>query len=173
MVGLALVVAGCVAGADGPSPTDPHDFNTTTTLPVTTTTVSVETGLADFRDCMRERGVAMGEVTRDGLGRPRMADALRTVDLSDRSVLDALENCGARLAAGPLDSGSDPELGDLVQQSLQRFAECVRLEGVAEYPDPVRGFDGVGSPFPINRVPWNDPGLPGAVAICRETLAGG
>lgn len=140
-------------------------------MPVTTTTVSLEAGLASYRECMSEEGVAIGEIPLDGLGRPRLADALVDVDLSERSVLDALEVCGHHLSSGGLDSGHDPRLRALVQARLEEFAECVRLEGVEAYPDPVPSFDGVGSPFPVNRVPWTDPGLRVAVANCVSNLA--
>jgi len=172
-IGLTLALAGCVADADGPSPTDPHGFTTTTALRVATTTISTEIGLDRYRDCMASEGVVIGEIPRDGLGRPRIALALTDVDLSDRAVVDALETCGHHLASGALDSSSDPKLRDLVQDRLETFAECVRLEGVDDYPDPVPGFDGRGSPFPVNRVPWHDPLLPGAVAHCRTVGTGG
>ena len=159
-----------MAGAGGPSPTDPHAFTTTTTLAVTTTTIDVDTGLADYRDCLSAEGVSITEIPKDALGRPRMADAFASVDLSDRHVVDALETCGRHLSSGALDLSSDPDLQDLVQIRLERFADCVRLEGVDGFPDPVRDFDGRGSPFPVNRVPWADPGLPSAVSICSERL---
>lgn len=172
-VGLTLALTGCVADANGPSPTDPHGFTTTTTLGVTTTTIAIEVGLDRYRDCMATEGVEIGEIPRDGLGRPRIALALTGVDLSDRAVVDALEACGHHLASGALDSSADPKLRDLVQDRLEAFAECVRLEGVDDYPDPVPGFDGRGSPFPVNRVPWHDPLLPEAVAQCRADGSGG
>lgn len=119
---------------------------------------------------MGEAGVAVGEISLDGLGRPRMADALSGLDLSDRSVLDALEECGPHLSSGALDLGNDPDLRELVRTSLEEFARCVRLEGVADYPDPVPDFDGLGSPFAIDRIPWADPELSQAVAVCSELL---
>ena len=167
---LLLVLTGCVAEAGGPSPTEPHGHTTTTTLPTTTTTLTLEEGLAGYRNCLSERGVSIGEIPLDGLGRPRMATALTDVDLNDRTVLDALDACGHHLASGALDSSSDPELRALVEATLQDFAECVRKEGVIDYPDPAPGFDGVGSPFPVNRIPWTDPDLPAAVTVCSAGL---
>lgn len=159
-----------MAGAEGPSPTDPHGFTTTTTVPITTTTLTIEDGLAGFRTCLSGEGVGIGEIPLDGLGRPRMAAALAGLNLSERSVLDALEACGHHLASGALDLSSDPELRSMVQDRLESFADCVRLEGVVDYPDPIPDFDGLGAPFPVNRVPWTDPGLPGAVSACTSTL---
>lgn len=167
---LGLVLTGCVAGAGGPSPTDPHGFQLTTTLPPSTTTLSVEEGVEAYRSCLSEEGVTLGPVRFDTMGRPRMVEAIAVLDLSDRSVLDALENCGHLIASGPLDLTSDPELAARVREQLADFAECIRLEGVADYPDPVSGFDGVGSPFPANRIPWSDPDLVSAVEVCHRVL---
>jgi hypothetical protein len=169
---LALILSGCVAGADGPSPTDPHRGTTTTTMPATVTTVTIEEALSDFRECLRDRGVGVGRVRLDARGRPRLAEALRGLDMTDRNVLDALASCGQHLRAGALDLSSDPELRDLVQETLEELADCLRSWGVEEFPDPVPRFDGVGSPFPNSRIPWTDPDLADAVAACRGVATG-
>jgi hypothetical protein len=96
-----------------------------------------------------------------------LAEALGRVDLTDRAVLDALESCGRHLTNGPLDLSPDPELRDLMQNYLIELAECLRLWGVQDFPDPIPGFDGVGAPFPSNEIPWTDPNLPKAVRQCR------
>lgn len=174
VVVLGLALTGCLAGAGGPSPTDPNDLQPTTTLPpaTTTTTLSVEEGVEAYRSCLSEEGVTLGPVRLDTMGRPRMAEAMARLDLGDRSVIDALETCGHIIASGPLDLTSDPELAVRVREQLADFAECIRLEGVAGYPDPVSDFDGVGSPFPVNRIPWSDPDLVSAVETCRAVLGG-
>ena len=168
-VSFLVLATGCVAGADGPSPTDPLAVTTTTIPPTTTTSVTLEEALVDYRDCLAEHGVAMGPVTLDGRGRPRLALAMGGLDLSSREVMDALEACGPVLAAGALELDADPGLRDMVQASLEEFARCVRDHGV-DYPAPVPDFDGRGSPFPVNRIPWTDPGLAGAVSACSPTL---
>ncbi|HEU4894518.1 MAG TPA: hypothetical protein VFT85_01670 [Acidimicrobiia bacterium] len=165
---LVIVVAGCVAGADGPSPTDPHGLTTTTTLAETTVPLSPEESLAGYRECLANEGVDVSEIPLDALGRPRMADALKHLDLTERSVLDALEICGAELESGALALGDDPEMTELVQGALQNLVVCMRARGVEEFPEPVADFDGVGSPFPVNRIPWTDPDLPRAVLVCSD-----
>jgi len=165
---LALL-SGCVSGADGPSPTDPHGFATTGELP-TTTTVSIEAGLDNYQRCLSEQGVVVGEISLDGKGRPRMAAAMREVDFADAEVLDALEHCGPELSTGALGLEADPELRHLVVAELEAFAACIRSQGVPDYPDPVPGFNGVGAPYHLNRVPWTDPELPDAVTVCSSQL---
>jgi len=157
-----------VAGADGPSPTDPHGLTTTTTLTETTIALSPEESLAGYRECLSDEGTSVPDIPLDALGRPRMAEALKHLDLTERAVLDALESCGAELETGALELGPDPEMQDLVQAALQNLVVCLRERGVEDFPEPVVGFDGVGSPFPINRIPWTDGDLPEAVLACSD-----
>lgn len=127
--------------------------------------------MSAFADCMGAEGVDIGEIPMDGRGRPRMAVALAGVDLIDESVLGALETCGHWLSGGALDLTSDPELAAVMQESLVGLASCLRDRGVDRFPDPVPGFDGIGSPFPVERVPWTDPDLPDAVRGCALSLS--
>lgn len=167
---LSLSLLGCAASADGPSPTDPLLVTTTTTIPTTTTTVTLEEGLVDYRECLAARDISIDDIELDGLGRPRMSQAMRALDFSDRDVLEALHECGPELSSGALDLSPDPALRDLVQSGLEEYAECLRSEGVARYPDPFPGFNGLGSPFPVDRIPWTDPDLADAVSACSSRL---
>jgi len=166
---FVLALAGCVIGADAPSPTDPHGLTTTTSHEVTTSTQTRDEGLVAFQECMSGEGVDIPEIPRDALGRPRMALALQHLDLTDRVVLDALASCGEHLATGALDLGPDPEMQRLVQSTLHDLVVCLRARGVDDFPEPVPGYDGVGSPFPTNRIPWSDPDLPSAVRDCAAS----
>ncbi len=167
---LLLTLTGCLSIADGPSPTDPLSVTTTTVMAETITTVTLEQGLADYRGCLAERGVPIGEVQLDGRGRPRMALAMSELDFSDRVVLEALNACASELSNGALDLSADPALRDLVQSGLEDLAACLRRLGVDGYPDPVTRFDGLGSPYPVDRIPWSDPDLGPAVAACSRRL---
>jgi hypothetical protein len=42
--------------------------------------------------------------------------------------------------------------------------------GVEDFPDPVPGFIGIGSPYPIAEIPYSDPGFASAVTACRAAL---
>lgn len=169
---VLLALSGCLAEAEAPSPTDPHGFTTTTTQATTTSISPVEPSLTEFRDCMSERGAPVPEVPLDGLGRPRIGVVLDGLDLSRRQVLEALEECGGVLTTGALALEPDPEMRRVVQAQLEEFSRCVRAEGVAGFPDPVAGFDGIGSPYPAGRIPWAHPGLADAVTACRNVPFG-
>jgi hypothetical protein len=146
-------------------------MTTSTTIPTTTTTVSRDSGLEGYRICLLELGVAIGEIGLDGRGRPLMARAMAGLDLDDRLVRYAVDECALALATGALDLGADPELRVMVQATLGAFAVCIRDQGVPTFPDPVRSFDGIGAPFPLGEIPWSDVDLAGAVTVCRRSLA--
>lgn len=167
-----VVCCGCVASADAPSPTDPNGLTTGPSRALDTI-IALEEGLGGFRGCLADNGISIPEIRLDGLGRPRMAVALADLDLSERSVLDALSRCAPLLSTGALDLRADPELEEIVRSSLRALARCVRLGGVTGFPDPVPGFDGVGPAFPADRVPWADPLLAGAMAACASPMTGG
>lgn len=162
----AVLLTGCVATADGPSPTDPPGVTTTSTASTTSTTVDLGEGLGNYRECLSQQGVSIDEIALDARGRPRMADAMDDLDFTDRAVLEALNTCGPELATGALDLRPDPELQEMIQAGLDDLAECMRRRGVPAYPDPVEGFNGLGSPFPVERIPWTDPDLAEAVTAC-------
>lgn len=166
----ALCLAGCVSSADGPSPTEPHGI-TTTTLPLaTTTTLSFDDALTAYVDCLDSEGVTIDEITLDGLGRPRLADAMRGLDLSDRIVLVALERCGPILTSGALDLAADPRLRAEIVSNLHDLADCIRDLGIVDFPDPVPGFAGVGAPFQPGLIPWQDARLSDAVTVCMRDV---
>ena len=173
LVGLALLVTACVAAADGPSPTEPHEFTTLTVPTTTTTTVSSAQGLADYESCLRESGVEIGEIGYDGRDRPLLARAVDELDFGDPTVLEALDACAAELPTALLDLAPDPELRVLVMSSLSAFADCMREQGISGFPDPDPRFDGIGAPFPVNRVPWTDEHLSEAASLCSRDVLGG
>ncbi|HEU4318682.1 MAG TPA: hypothetical protein VFS66_01230 [Acidimicrobiia bacterium] len=161
-----LVLSACAAGADRPSPVEGEDPAPSSTTSSTTVPVA-PTSLSGYRECLAAEGVIIPEITFDGRGRPMMARAMTNIDLTDPAVGAALSRCSP-LIAGLLNTSADAELESLVQANLEEFAECVRDHGVAEFPDPVRRFEGVGEPFPSSRIPWTDPDLAGAVSVCNR-----
>jgi hypothetical protein len=168
----ALAVACLVACSDvplTPSPTDPPDRATTTTLPSTVTTVGAAEGAEQFAACMDDRGVDIGAVPIDAQGRPRLDLAMAGIPLDSVVVVDALDDCSEHLVTGAL-AMEDSPVRDAVVSSLTAFAQCMRTRGVPDFPDPVAGFHGVGFPFPVDEIPYEDPDLIAAIESCRERL---
>lgn len=168
---LALLTAACTAAPRQPSPTSPVS-TTTTVSRTTTTTLSAEDATTRFRSCLVDSGVPIDEIPLDSEGRPRLELALAGVDFSDPDAVEALTACSEYLAAGALDLSMWPQLQRDVQDRLAEFSDCVRTHGVAGFPDPVSSFTGVGGPFPLDEIPYDDPDLETAVASCRIRLTG-
>lgn len=145
----------------------------TTTVPATTTTtLSVEDATVAFHDCLGENGVVIPPIPFDSQGRPRLELAMIGVDFSDTESVQALTVCSAPLVGGALDLSVWPQLQENVQELLSDFSECVRSQGLLTFPDPVESFTGVGGPYPLDEIPFEDPGLESAVEICGSRLAG-
>ena len=171
-IGFTLVmvmVAACTPGPDVPSATAPPA--TTTTLPPTTTvTVMSDVAVDEFRSCLADRGLEIEEVPLDATGHPRLDLVMVTLDVSDPATADAVSTCSELLETGALDFGDDDVLRQQILEQLQEFSRCMVELGVEDFPDPVPGFVGVGSPFPVAEIPYSDPGFTTAVTACRQVL---
>jgi hypothetical protein len=170
--GLAIVTValamGCTTGSDGPSATNPPV--TTTTLPPTTVTVLSDVAIEEFRSCLAESGIEIEEVPIDATGHPRLDLVMVTLDFSDPVTAEAVSTCSAHLETGALDIGEDDVLRQRILSQLEEFSRCMVDLGVEDFPDPVPGFIGIGSPFPVAEIPYSDPGFATAVTACRQAL---
>lgn len=170
---MTAAVAACLPGpATAPSPTDPPESVTTTTISDTVTTIGAAEGVGLFADCMAERGLDIGPVPLDAQGRPRLDLALRGIDLSSREVTDALGRCSGHLVTGALGLEGSPVIRQEMLGLLAGFSQCVRDRGVPGFPDPVPGFHGIGFPYPVEEIPYEDPDLGAAVGVCRSRMSG-
>ncbi len=166
---VMVMVAACTPEADVPSATAPPA--TTTTLPPTTTvTVLSDVAVEEFRTCLADRGLEIEEVPLDATGHPRLDLVMVTLDFSDPATADAVSTCSELLETGALDFGDDDVLRRQILEQLEEFSRCMVELGVEDFPDPVPGFVGVGSPFPVAEIPYSDPGFATAVTACRQVL---
>jgi hypothetical protein len=165
----SLLIGGCTPNADAPSGTDVPG-TTTTTVPTTTTTVASAEAVNAFRVCLMENGVEVEEIPFDATGRPRLDFVLVTLDFSDPEVAAAVSACSEHLETGALDLGGEDALREAIIGHLTDFSECMIDLGVEGFPDPVPGFLGVGSPFPVAEIPYSDPDFADAAVVCRAAL---
>jgi len=168
---VAILAAACDAGPRQPSPTQSREVTTTTVPATTTTTLSVEEASAEFTSCMDDRNVTVSEIPLDSEGRPRLELVLDDIDFTDPDAITALGDCSELMANGALDLTIWPRLQQEVQKVLEQFSECVRSHGVVNFPDPLRLFGGVGGPYALDEIPFDDPDLEAAVDICSSRIA--
>ena len=165
-----VLLSACAVAADGPSPTLPPVTITEASIAPTTTTLPVEVALTRFRECLTNQGLEIEEILLDARGRPRFDLMFIGVDFSDPASVDALAFCRGLVVGSSLDLSDSPELRSEVIALLGEFAACVRERGVENFPDPAPNFDGTGSPFATEEIPYDDPDLASAVEICRTRL---
>jgi len=166
---VVVLLAGCTPDSDGPSATG-APATTTTTPPATTTTVLSNVAVEAFRTCLAEKGIVIEEIPIDATGHPRLDLVMATLDFGDPDTAESVSVCSEHLETGALDLGDDDVLRQAILEQLQEFSQCMVDLGVEDFPDPVPGFTGVGSPFPVAEIPYSDPGFAIAVTACRETL---
>lgn len=168
---VALVAsAGCVTPDRAPSPTVTEP-TTTTAPPTTAPPTPADVAIPAFEECLSLHGLTAGSVPLDGLGRPRLDWFFSGLDLTDSATIGALTACASHLGTGALDLSGELEIREAVVGSLEEFSECVRSRGVPDFPDPVPGFNGMGAPYPMAEIPYADPDLDRAVAVCRGRIA--
>lgn len=169
VLAVALATTACTSSQTEPSPTASSAPPTTVAGSTTTTRVALEAVTA-YEACLADNGVSIEPIPYDASGRPRLELVMRDVDLSDEDTIQALTRCAPNLSSGALDMSDTPVLAENVNGLLADFSECLRDHGVEEFPDPIPGFNGVGGPYPLADIPYDDPDLAEAVDLCEERL---
>lgn len=166
---MLTAVTGCTGTGRRPSATEAPPLSTTT-APTTTTTVVPDVALEAFRDCLGDSGIVIEEIPFDATGHPRLDLVMAGLDFGDPETAEAVSSCSEHLETGVLDLGDDDVLRRAIVDQLQEFSACMVDMGVEDFPDPIPGFVGVGSPFPVAEIPYADPGFADAVTVCRTEL---
>lgn len=160
-----IVVSGCTA-----SPGSTSESSVLTVTTTTTTTIAGEAAATAYVACLRTEGVEVDDIPIDANGRP-MLDAINDqLDYTDPATVEAVSACAGILSEGALDLGFDEDFRQEVVEQLAAFSRCVRARGVDAFPDPVPGFIGIGSPYPVAEIPYDDVDLPAAVEACEKTV---
>lgn len=152
MLGL-LLLAGCAASQDtgipgGVTPTEPAQ-------PTTAPTPDAQA----YAECMRDHDIDMSDPD-PSTGLPSLGDA---VDPGSTAFAAAQDACGDLLPGG-----IRGEEDDVDTAAYLAFAECMRENGMPDFPDPQPG-SGEGL-FPgIDR---GDPAFAQATAVCGDILTG-
>ena len=160
---VALISAGC--GSNAPSETGTATTTGTGNRPATTREKAVR-----FAECMRENGVpefpdpdASGELTIDGVVNGS------SLDTSTAAWKGAISACKDLEPSGFTGHKRSSEQ----QTAALEFAQCIRENGVTDFPDPTAGQPLVDT----NRIPSSArPGgmdiLNAAMKKCGDDLAG-
>ncbi len=151
-------------------------------------TKDAEAELQKWAECMRENGIDIPDASVDGNGGMRIERRIEAGDappaggavrLSD-DFGEAIEECGEP----PRTPGAGPSEEDLkeMQDNALKLAQCMRDEGIADFPDPDFSNSGpgaapgvrvmAGGPFGGD-VDMDDPDVQAAFEACREEVGDG
>lgn len=166
LMAVLMAISACTPDTGGPSPTQ---LVTTTSAAsqsgTTSTTVGGPFGADAFRTCLEEFDIFIEPIPLDANGRIRLDLVTRDLDFTDPEVAAAVTDCSRILGVGALDLITAGLVRTAVIGQLESFSRCVRARGV-EFPDPIPGFSGVGSPYPVAVIPYSDPAFADAVSAC-------
>ena len=126
--------------------------------------VTFEEGVLDFAQCMREEGINFPDPTFDIDGNPQFDN----VDVENEDEFEeAFTNCEDILRnALPEQFDLDPEVeAALVDASLE-FSQCMREEGISNFPDPTPGEFGFFA-FRDAEIEWTSDDVQEAFEICQ------
>jgi hypothetical protein len=169
---LIMLVAASCSGDDDVSDSGVLSLQGDDAGTVTTTArLGADEAVLQLTQCMRDRGIEVPDIgiTVDGQLDLRPED-LEGIDVDSESFQEAFTSCIAVFQlSGGFDVSLDPELEALFQDQLQEFSQCMRDNGVPDFPDPQTGS---GTPYPLTAfADFNDPTFQSAIETCRETVS--
>ncbi len=140
---LLLAIAACGGDDEGATTTsegvaslqDQGDGGISTTA---APRLSFEEAALEFTACLRDAGIEVPDVQFGPNGQPLLdPGSLQGLDVGSTEFQSAFAGCLPIIQnAGVLERELDPEQEALVQDRLQEFAQCMRDNGVPDFPDP-------------------------------------
>lgn len=131
----------------------------------------MESAVLEFTSCLRGEGVEVPDIQLDSDGAPLIRpDDVAALDLESDEFQEAFDGCLPILTdAGAFSFDSDPELEALLSDQLQAFAECMRREGVTDFPDPTPS---AATPFPLSAfLEFAGEDFQDALSTCRSEIS--
>ena len=159
---VVLALSACTIGEEETKGVVSIDENTVSTTIFDE--VTFEEGVLDFAQCMREEGINFPDPTFDIDGNPQFDN----VDVENEDEFEeAFTNCEDILRnALPEQFDLDPEVeAALVDASLE-FSQCMREEGISNFPDPTPGEFGFFA-FRDAEIEWTSDDVQEAFEICQ------
>lgn len=155
---LVLALTGCGSNDDGGVASAGGDKTPTSS---STSTLSSDERALKFAQCMREHGIDMDDPEP---GKPNSVKV--TGNGKDRKKMDkAMEACREYSPGANSTGGTNKK----AEEQARKFAECMRKNGVEDFPDPKPGQRGI----QIDKKLADDPDFDKAQEKCQDLLPGG
>ncbi|MEX1004599.1 MAG: hypothetical protein WD990_10670 [Acidimicrobiia bacterium] len=167
---LCVLLVGCSPSSSNDSATTIVTVVSTTAAVTTTTTLSPAAARLAFVSCLADEGVEVPADAFDADGAPRLGALAESLNTADPAVQEAVVECSPLLTSSQaVDLMADPEVRNLVIEQLAAFAQCMRDQGLADFPDPDVDAP-VDAPFAVEDVPFSSPGFDEALGSCRMVV---
>ncbi|TAK69566.1 MAG: hypothetical protein EPO13_06755 [Actinomycetota bacterium] len=161
----ALLLTGC-AGQQSTTASTPSGSSQSASTPSGSAQPGTSKGAQPpdgqaYAQCMRDHDVEMADPD-PATGLPKFGDG---VNPSSPAVQQAMKACQDLLP-----SGARKQAGDQKKDSYLAFSQCMRDNGLPDFPDPQPGSDkGVFGDTGVDR---NDPAFHKAAQACQHILGG-
>jgi hypothetical protein len=137
----------------------------------TTARVPFEEAALQFTACLRDQGIDVPDVQFGPNGQPIIDPSLiEDIDVGSADFTRAASTCLPIIQnAGVLEQELDPEQAAIIQDQLQEFSECMRENGITDFPDP--DPTSVTS-FPLSAfADFQDEDFQAALEVCQRITA--
>lgn len=178
VLAVSLLVAACSSDDDDPGVATLEGESTeesTAGDDEDATTADGEEAMLSFAQCMRDNGIedfpdpTVGEDGTLQFAPPGGEDGVLGDD-ADELVRVAQEECGDILATLPVGPGGDAA-DDLTVETFVAFSECMREEGIEDFPDP--GPDGLPDLQALQQLDTTTPAFQAAADTCADEVGFG
>jgi len=178
---VALVAAACSSSGAPQGVASLDDSAATSTTVAQDPQVSSEDAILAFTQCLRDQGLDVADPTFDGQGGFGFGGQAGGGDVDQEAFQAARDACQQYLA--DLQQTFDrPDLSQ-TQDDLIAFSQCMRDQGIAEFPDPDLSAFGPGtgggppqgqggSYGPFGDVDFSDPTVQAAAEACQGQFGG-
>jgi len=177
LLSLAAVLTGCGGDDDASSTTQadgvaslqgnqPQDGTTTTIA-----RLSFEEAALEFTACLRDQGLEVPDIQFGPNGQPLLdPSTIADIDVGSSEFTVAFAACLPIIQnAGVLERELDPEQQAIIQDQLQEFSECMRSNGIIDFPDP---DPTAVTSFPLSAFAgFQDEDFQAALEICQRITA--
>jgi hypothetical protein len=161
LVVVSLLAAGCGGGDSG------ADSDSASAAGGSSSGSDVNAQLAEYSQCIRENGVTNFPDQRAVNGQIQLS-LPPDVDPNSPQFQQALEACRS-LSPMQQNGGGAPSAEQ--QEQILKFVECMRKNGVPDFPDPTTGGVVIGGPN--SGIDPNSPQFQSAMQACRSLIPAG
>jgi hypothetical protein len=180
--GVVLAAAACGGGAASTGIASLQGDEVGTDSSTTTTTVDTEQAILDYAQCMRDHGIDMPDPEINSAGGgvgftvQAQGDDGEGPDSAQMQAMQEADAACRHFLQGAVQQFEQPDTAQMQEQMLA-FSQCMRDQGVGDYPDPVFSDNGgvtlMAPGSDQGGFDPSDPAFQAAQEACQQEVFGG